>query len=41
VGSERQKYTLELDVRCEDAAKKKKERAAEKPAEDGGKAVSP
>jgi general secretion pathway protein L len=40
VGSERQKYTLELDVRCEEV-KKKKEGAAEKPAEDGGKEVKP
>jgi general secretion pathway protein L len=35
VNSDRQKYVLELDVRCTDDAKKKKEGAAEKPAESG------
>lgn len=35
VNSDRQKYVLELDVRCTDDAKKKKEGAAEKPAEQG------
>jgi general secretion pathway protein L len=38
VNSERQKYVLELDVRCtDDAAKKKKEGAADKPSEQSGK----
>jgi general secretion pathway protein L len=35
VNSERQKYVLELDVRCTDDTKKKKDGAAEKPTEPG------
>jgi general secretion pathway protein L len=38
VGSDRQKYVLELDVRCGDDNAKKK---AEKPADDGGKEQTP
>jgi general secretion pathway protein L len=38
VGSDRQKYVLELDVRCGDDKAKKK---AEKPADDAGKEQSP
>ncbi len=38
VGSDRQKYVLELDVRCGDDAAKKK---AEKPADEGGKETTP
>lgn len=38
VGSDRQKYVLELDVRCADDSAKKK---AEKPAEDAGKEQLP
>jgi hypothetical protein len=42
VNSDRQKYTLEFDVRCVDDAKKKKEGAAgEKPAEPGDKGGAP
>lgn len=38
IGSDRQKYVLELDVRCGDDNAKKK---PDKPAEDGGKEVTP
>jgi general secretion pathway protein L len=35
VGSEKQKYVLELDVRCGDDTKKKPEKPAEEPAKEG------
>ena len=38
IGSYRQKYVLELDVRCGDDNAKKK---SDKPAEEGGKEVAP
>lgn len=42
INSERQKYVLELDVRCVDESKKKKEApAAEKPEGDAVKEAAP